>query len=474
MLRKIPGPPYEFLFGNSLKILCSSADLMKLRREFAKTWNGIYRIWIPTYGAVIIFNPEDIEAVISDLQHNGKSNLYLLFKSWLQDGLLMSKGSKWQERRKILTPAFHFKILHNFCGIIEENSQRLLENLKLTVGQPINIVPVVSEFTLNSICETAMGTKLKENGSAGKTYKEAIHSLGSLFMRRLSRFYLYSDFVFNLSPCGKEQQRHLNTVHNFTKNVIEERKVYADTHGLQINDENLINDEDVVYKKRTALLDLLISAEKDGLIDRQGIQEEVDTFMFEGHDTTASGLTFCLMLLANHKEVQDNIVSELDEIFEGSNRSITMGDLSKMKYLECCIKESLRLYPPVHFISRALTKTAILSNYKVPSGTMCHIDIMELHHRADLFPDPEKFDPERFLPENSVNRHPYAYIPFSAGPRNCIGQKFAMMEMKITIAATLREFELEPVTLPTDLVFIADLVLRNQGPVRVKFVKRLD
>lgn len=124
-----------------------------------------------------------------------------------------------------------------------------------------------------------MGTKLKENES-GKTYKEAVSSLGSLFVFRLTRFYLYPKFVFHLSSYGRKQKRYLNTVHNFTKNVIEERKIYADKHGLNIHDENSINDEDVVNKRRTALLDLLISAEKDKLIDRKGIQEEVDTFMF--------------------------------------------------------------------------------------------------------------------------------------------------------------------------------------------------
>ncbi|KAJ2947943.1 hypothetical protein O0L34_g9735 [Tuta absoluta] len=220
------------------------------------------------------------------------------------------------------------------------------------------------------------------------------------------------------------------------------------------------------------MLDLMLLSEEEGEIDRQGIQEEVDTFMFEGHDTTASGLTYCLMLLANNKDVQNKIVAELDEIFGDSDRPATIEDFSKMKYLECCIKESLRLYPPVPFVSRLIDDEVKLSVASVPAGTYCHIHIYDLHRQEKYFKNAIQFDPDRFLPENSFGRHPYSYIPFSAGPRNCIGQKFAMMELKSCVAAILRNFVLEPVTRESEVVFIADLVLRNEGPVSIKFVPR--
>ncbi|XP_075982145.1 uncharacterized protein LOC142980547 [Anticarsia gemmatalis] len=474
ILREIPGPEYQFIAGNGLTIIRSSVELMKLGREYANTYNGIYRFWVYPFGAVSIYNPNDIETIMSTTKYNDKSLIYTILKPWLRDGLLLSKGSKWQERRKILTPAFHFNILRQFCEIIEENSQRLLDSLDKTVGKPIDIVPVLSEFTLNSICETAMGTQLNDDTGAGKSYKEAIYSLGFYFLQRFMRVYLYPDIIFNATSFGRQQNRLLKTVHSFTEKVIQKRKDHVAKYGLNIPDENVVDDEVYVYKKKkkTAMLDLLISAEQEGLINKQGIQEEVDTFMFEGHDTTASGLTFCFMLLANHKDVQDKIVAELNEIIGDSKSGVKMEDLAKMKYIECCIKESLRLYPPVHFVSRMLNETTILSDYKIPSGVMCHIPIIDLHRRPELFENPDKFDPDRFLPENSVGRHPYSYIPFSAGPRNCIGQKFAMMEMKIAVAEVLRKFELEPITRPSDIEFIADLVLRNDGPVRINFLKR--
>ncbi|XP_063357936.1 uncharacterized protein LOC134647515 [Cydia amplana] len=451
--------------------------LMDLGRDFAKRFHGIYRFWCYPLGAVTIYNPEDIEIIMSTMKHSEKSILYHLLKPWLQEGLLLSNGEKWQTRRKILTPTFHFNILQQFSIILQENAQRLLTVLEAASERPVDVVPVISEFTLSSICETAMGTQLNEQETnAARSYKDTIYKIGQIFSKRFARIYLFSDFIFNYTSLGREQKNLLKIVRNFTKTVIDQKKVMLENN---INSDAIKDGEeydDIFFmskKKKVAMLDLLISAKKDKLIDSAGIQEEVDTFMFEGHDTTASGLTFCMMALANNRDIQNKAVAELKELFGDSDRAITMEDINKLPFLDRCIKESLRIYPPVHFISRQLTEDVRLSNkYDVPAGVACHISIYDLHHREDLYPDPTRFDPDRFLPEHCARRHPYAYIPFSAGPRNCIGQKFALLEMKLVLAEVLRKFELQPVTRPEDLSFIGDLILRNKGPVYVNFTKR--
>ncbi|KAL0901439.1 hypothetical protein ABMA27_006696 [Loxostege sticticalis] len=472
--RRIPGPRDVFLFGNALEYLLTPVELFTLMRKFAKKWDRMYRFWAFSIGALNIYSPEDIETIISTTKHNGKSHIYSFLKPWLQDGLLLSNGLKWQQRRKILTPAFHFNILRKFHASIAENSQRLVETLDIAGGRAVDVIPLLSEFTLNSICETAMGTRLSEELSdAGKSYKAAIYELGKLLVQRVTRIYLHSDFLFKYSSIGKIQEKCLDTVHSLTRKVIRERKEYVEKNGFDIYDDE---EDDSIFlnkkRKKTAMLDLMILAQKDNQIDDDGIQEEVDTFMFEGHDTTAAGLTYCLMLLANHIHIQNKIYEELQEVFGDSDRTATMEDLTKLRYLECCIKESLRLYPPVPFISRTLTEDVRLGEYTIPKGIYCHIHIYDLHRREDLYPNSTKFSPERFLPENCTDRHPFAYIPFSAGPRNCIGQKFALIEMKSAVSAILRRFKLAPVTSPEDLTLAADLVLRNNEPVYVSFIRR--
>ncbi|XP_068626784.1 cytochrome P450 4C1-like [Battus philenor] len=476
LIRKIPGFKDHFIFGNALEAIRSPVELFSYTRELAKKHNGIYRFWGFQLGYVFIYNPEDVEVILSSMKHHQKSEVYRFLRPWLKDGLLLSYGKKWQERRKILTPAFHFNILRRYFASLETNTSRLINTLNQNLNVNVDIVPIISEYTLNSICESAMGTTIKDD-AAGKSYKKAIHELGYLLVQRFIRIYYYADSIFKFSSFAKQQNECLSIVHNFTQKVINDRKKFVMENGIDLSntyDEKTYDDFKLMYskKKKIAMLDLLITAEKDGLIDSEGIEEEVDTFMFEGHDTTASGLTYCLMLIANHPDVQQKIVAELKEIYGETKRATTIEDFNDMRYMDRCIKEAMRLYPPVPFISRKINEEIKLSNYIVPAGTLCHIHIYDLHRCESLFPNPTKFDPDRFLPENIGDRHNYAYIPFSAGPRNCIGQKFAMMQMKSMLSAVLRNYEVLPVTSCSDLRFQSDLVLRNSEPVYARFVKR--
>ncbi|XP_041971590.1 cytochrome P450 4C1-like isoform X1 [Aricia agestis] len=469
---RIPTTSGNFIIGHALNmLLCSEVELFRLGREMAAKFQGIYGFHAFPVSIVNIYNPEDVEIITSNMKHHEKGFIYKFLQPWLQEGLLLSNGPKWQKRRKILTSAFHFNIIPKYFATMKDNDKVLIETLKKSDGQPIDIVTTISEYTLNTICETAMGTKLSEKESElGKSYKEAIYALGRLLVKRYSNVFAYSDFIyFYLTSLGRRQVKYLNVIQDFTKTIIKQRKEALNANEVSDINDNNEEDEMTGRKKRTVMLDLLLSVQKNGQIDDKGIQEEVDTFMFEGHDTTAGGLTYTLLLLANHSDIQKKVVEELYKIFGEDTREATLGDLAEMKYLELCLKESVRLYPPVPHILRQITQPCKLSNFDIPANTMCSIHIYDLHHNPKLYPDPEKFDPERFLPENSVGRHNYAYIPFSAGPRNCIGQKFAMMEMKSAISSILRNFELVPVTKVEEVVLTADIVLRNTDPIYVKF-----
>ncbi|CAH0727378.1 unnamed protein product, partial [Brenthis ino] len=422
---------------------------------------------------VIIHNPEDVETVLTNTKYNKKGYFYFSLRPWLNDGLLLSSGEKWYERRKILTPAFHFNILRHFSTILIENTEKFVESLESEVDkQKTDIYPFIANMTLNSICETAMGTQLDaETSGIGKRYKDAIHTLGTYLTYRGQRVWFHIDHLFNLSSVGRKQKDLLNLLGSFRDRVIKRRRDNCDYKNLYAEVNN--DPEEDFYgnkKKRLAMLDLLLAMEEQGKIDSAGINEEVDTFMFEGHDTTATGLLFTLMLLANHQEEQNKAFEECFQIFGTSKRIATMSDLAEMKYLESCIKESLRLYPPVSVISRTCDHPLHLKNYKCPPGIDCAIFIFDLHRRSDQFVEPMRFRPERFMEEPTW--HPFAYIPFSAGHRNCIGQRFAMMEMKLVLSAVLRKYRLLPVTEPQDIRLFVDMILRSKDPIYVKFEER--
>nr|XP_032529308.1 cytochrome P450 4C1-like isoform X2 [Danaus plexippus plexippus] len=281
-----------------------------MSRQWSSTFKGIYRFYAFPVASVNIYNPEDVEIITSNMKYHEKSRIYKFFAPWLKEGLLTSNGTKWQHRRKVLTSAFHFDVLKKYFDSIDGNSQRLVRVLQQTNGQSVDVVPILSEYTLNTICESAMGTTLSdESSSEGKMYKNSIYQMGHTLFQRFINIYLHPDFIFNLSFLGRKQKQHLSVIHNFTKNVIKNRRKLLDIDNIS---ETKVAQEDgnisnVFKKKKAAMLDLLLLAEKEDLIDGDGIQEEVDTFMFEGHDTTQAALTYCLMSLANEELVQVNI-----------------------------------------------------------------------------------------------------------------------------------------------------------------------
>ncbi|XP_077295540.1 cytochrome P450 4C1-like [Arctopsyche grandis] len=472
IFNKIPGPRILPVFGNALDFFAKQVPIFYQVRGTINQFKGIFRVWIFHIPALNINNPHDIESVLSSQKHITKNRIYAFIHPWLQEGLLTSKGQKWQQRRKILTPAFHFNILKQFCTIFVEQSDRLVELLHKTKGEPVDVFPFITDFALHSICETAMGTNLGSTKGIVMQYKKAIYDIGEILVHRFIRVWLHPPAIFNLTPSGWKQSKLLKILHGFTTNVIRERRQERILSGNKFVAEDFTEEATKGLKKRLAMLDLLLSAESEGTIDEKGIREEVDTFMFEGHDTTTMAISFCLMLLANNPEAQKLAAEEINEILGESNAQVTIDDLNKMRYLERCIKEALRLYPSVPFIGREILEDLQLRDYVVPAGTSCNIHIFDLHRDPVIYPNPEKFDPDRFLPENSAKRHPFAYVPFSAGPRNCIGQKFAILEEKAVISAILRNFKLEPVTRPNDIIFSLDIVLRSRDPVKVKFVSK--
>lgn len=187
--------------------------------------------------------------------------------------------------------------------------------------------------------------------------------------------------------------------------------------------------------------------------------------MFEGHDTTSSALTFCLHLISRHPIVQAELFEEIRKVLgDDKDRPVTQRDLGELKYLECVIKESLRLYPTVPLIGRNFEEDVNLRGKLIPEGTNITIGIYIMQRDPKYFPDPDSFRPERFLNEyieGGEKLNPYVYVPFSAGPRNCIGQKFAILEMKSTISKILRHFELLP--LGENLRPVLSIILRSEN-----------
>ncbi|XP_077541893.1 cytochrome P450 4c3-like [Haemaphysalis longicornis] len=458
--------------GFSALIFAAATGLHETFRRFG--WFLLYNGFRPV---LTVYKAEYVEEILSSNNILNKGYEYALLHSWLGTGLLTSDGDKWRSRRRLFTPAFHFRILDDFMGTINNQSFILATKLgKLSrTKEKFNVLYLVTMCTLDTICETVMGTTISAQSNENSPYVIAVSRLGELFLERVFRPLLHVNFIFKLSSVGREYAKCLDTVHSFTRKVIAERKEALrkeiDSGLITLQEE--ASSTNAGRKTSRPFMDLLLLEHFKGNISEDGIREEVDTFMFAGHDTTASGITWALFLIGHHPREQQLIHNELDSVFgDDKDRYVTTDDLKKMKYLECGIKESQRIYPSVPVIARSCAEPFTIGGVTLPQGSVIQITPYFLHRDPKTFPKPEEFRPERFLPENANGRHPYAYVPFSAGPRNCIGQKFALAEEKIVLANILRRFKVKSLDQRDQVELVAEIVLRPRRGLNIRFTPR--
>ncbi|BES94576.1 cytochrome P450 [Nesidiocoris tenuis] len=467
-MRKLRGPWENFIFGSGLTVIrLKEYELLPYYSNILNEFKGFMRIWIFAFPYVVTDDPDFLEVVFNS-KNNDKGFEYSYLHPWLKEGLLVSTGRKWFERRKTLTPSFHFKILGDNVSSIENNAKIFVKKMLAQGSSPFNVEAFINSCTLQVICQTAMGFGLDDTIEesdeiicATKRVKEAI------FARALSLYSRY--WMFLLMPIGRRFLRDVKTLHHFTRKVIAKRRkeLMAERSLKAVVDEE---DQSTGYKKPQPFLDTLLTLDLSGkakLTDAD-IQEEVDTFMFEGADTTTTALTMVLYELGMHQDIQEKVYKEQLNIFGTSDREVNRDDLSRMDYLEMCIKEALRLYPPVSYMSRRVNEdTTMPKGDVVPKDAFFAILPYIVHRNPKYFTDPERFIPERFTPEECVKRHPFAYIPFSAGPRNCIGQKFAMMEMKVVVSRILRNVKITSITKRSEIKLTPTVILRSMEPILV-------
>uniref|UniRef100_UPI0037E8F292 cytochrome P450 4V8 n=1 Tax=Semicossyphus pulcher TaxID=241346 RepID=UPI0037E8F292 len=458
------------IIGNALQFKTNAGDFFRQIQDYTQEFANapLLKLWVGPVPFVVLFHVETVEPIVSNPIHMEKAIVYKFLHPWLGTGLLTSNGSKWRQRRKMLTPTFHFSILADFLEVMNEQAEVLVGKLEKKAGTgSFNCFSHVTLCALDIICETAMGKKIYAQSNSDSEYVKSVYKMSDIISRRQRTPWFWSDLVYYYFGEGREHNRILKILHSFTYKVITER-------AENISNTDSDSDSDHGTKKRRAFLDMLLKTTDDegNGMSHQDIQEEVDTFMFEGHDTTAASMNWALHLLGSHPEAHRKVQQELEEVFGTSDRPASTEDLKKLKYLECVIKEALRLFPSVPFFARSIREDCHINGFKVPKGANAIIITYTLHRDPRYFPEPEEFRPERFLSENSVGRPPYAYIPFSAGLRNCIGQRFAMMEEKVILSAILRNFDVEAAQKREDLRPVGELILRPERGIWIKLEKR--
>uniref|UniRef100_A0A8C7PS78 aromatase n=1 Tax=Oncorhynchus mykiss TaxID=8022 RepID=A0A8C7PS78_ONCMY len=455
-LETFPGPPKHWLFGHVREVTLDGTDMYKVVK-WGESYPLAFQMWFgPFVSFLNIHHPDYVKTILASTEPKDDF-LYRFLIPWIGDGLLVSEGQKWFRHRRLLTPGFHYDVLKPYVKLMADSAKTMLDKWEThsKSDESFELFEHVSLMTLDSIMKCEKRMALGTN-----TYIKAVYELSDLVNVRFRIFPYHSEWIFQLSPHGYKYRKACNVAHSHTEEIIRKRKE-------ALKDEKELGR--IQAKRNLDFLDILLCArdeDQQGLSD-EAIRAEVDTFMFEGHDTTASGISWTLYSLACNPEHQQICRDEVISALEGRD-TMEWEDLSKIPYTTMCIKESLRLYPPVPGISRKITKPiTFFDGRTVPEGCLVGTSIFGIHRNATVWEDPNAFDPLRFLPENSAKRSPHAFVPFSAGPRNCIGQNFAMNEMKVVVAQTLKRYQLteDPMKKPK---MIPRLVLRSLNGIHLK------
>ncbi|XP_053964488.1 probable cytochrome P450 4aa1 [Anastrepha ludens] len=454
---KLSGPEALPILGNCLII--KEKDMLAKRVATAFGLYGpLIRIWVLLFPFFAVLQPDDLQVILSSKKHTEKVFIYKLMHNFLGNGLITSSGEKWNAHRKFIQPLFHLTILERFIGTFADASGALFENLQASANEEINIAKYINSCVMDILNEAVLGVPVKRQGAMVDMEQSPFRQGKVVISERFLQPWLLFESIYKFTKIASEELNQKKRLNEFTRKMIKHRR------------ELLANDN---YTGRKCLLDYMIEISNNNAdFTEDDIVDEACTFMLAGQDSVGAAVAFTLFLLAQNPECQEKCAMEINDIFMGDERSPNMNDLRDMRYLEMCIKEALRLCPSVPLMARKLGEEVRLGKYTLPAGSNIFICPYATHRLPHIYPEPEKFEPERFSPQNTETRHPYAYIPFSAGPRYCIGNRFAIMEMKTVISRLLRSYQLLPVPGKTSFNATFRITLRASGGLWVRLRPR--
>ena len=397
---------------------------------------------------------------------------YLLYPI-LGEGLLSSRNELWKRQRRIMAPIFQPSQIGHFADSMVACALRNVDTWQS--GAELDMLRETTRVTMSVAGKTLFGAEtFSEADEIGAALTVAVAWAGRGITSPLPFVQLAVRSA--LIELGKRLPGRAGEVsHGLSEQMHgpllllrdADRQMQAAVEILHRRVQRMIDDRRASGQVQNDLLGRLLTAQDEGqkapMTDTQ-VRDEVLTLFLAGHETTASSLAWALYLLARHPEIYQQVQAEVDALSHPPRYE----DLPRLGLTQRVFKETIRLYPPLPLFNRDTTAEITVCGYRLPPGTVINICPYATHHRADLWPDPERFDPDRFTAEGEAGRSRYAYLPFSAGPRVCIGNHFAQMEGTLVLATWLQRAHFELLTPTIKPVSLATLRPEGSVPMRVR------
>jgi cytochrome P450 len=448
--KELPGPTGWCLFGTFAGFL--RGDLLKPFVGLFEKFGPLFRISLPFgQNLVMLAHPDAVEQVLRSRQQNyRKGSVYDGARLLLGNGLVTSEGELWRRQRALANPAFRPAKLEQYLSTMGVCTRALIASWTPQAGPiPIDAQAQMTRLTLAIAGRTLFGLDLStQSERASRSFGAALAAIGRRGPANLQ--------VPLWVPTGGNLRlrRALRELDVLVYDII--RRFRA---GQAENaDQTLLG----------AYMDSKDPDTGEAMSDRQ-LRDEVVTLYLAGHETTASLLTWALYWLAKRPDIGKRVTAEIDRHIVNDNPC--SDDLKALEYTARFVNEVLRLYPPAWTIARNAVAEDVILGYRIPAGAIVMLSPYLAHRWEEIWADPLRFDPDRFTPEAIKGRHPFAYFPFSLGPRICIGMQFSLLEARLVLSLILRRFNVEPLLGP-EIGCVAAGTLRPDQAIWIRLVQR--
>jgi len=416
---RAPGPRFLTPLGF---IAAVRENPLEVLANWWKQYGDFVEIRFGPWSSFLVVHPADVRHILHENHKNYWKGLLLeKLKRIAGEGLVFSDGDLWRQQRRLAQPAFHRDRIAALAGMMTDATEATLEAWTTRSAEVINVSAEASKLTLQIVGRALFGTTLGEDE---QRFSTAVTG-GLVYANHLiNRFMPLPIWV--PTRANRAARVAIATMDEIVHKIIDRRRRAGD--GAAANGD---------------LLGMLIEArdeETSATMNDRQLRDEVITFLVAGHETTAVTLSWTWHLLSGDAQVEARLFAEVDEVLGG--RTPVLGDLDNLVYTKKVVQEAMRLYPPAWALSRQAYETDELREHRVVPNAVVTISPYLTHRHPEYWPDPERFNPERFSPKASAGRPEYAYFPFGGGPRRCIGNQFAMMEAALILAMTAQRFRL--------------------------------
>ncbi|RDD42460.1 Cytochrome P450 3A24 [Trichoplax sp. H2] len=420
-------PKPKLIVGNVTDFGPGNGHIAQLKR--LQMYGNIYGTLFFKVPAIWFNDPEMLRTVMVK-EFSNFSNRYSLTKSLgpFSNSLQELKDDDWKRVRTILTTTFSSAKLKSIMPIIDNASDDLIQSCDdaIAKGLPVDFWRQSGKFSMSVILATVFGIEIESQEQEEKL-TEAAATLFRSLPCLLQFLIIFMPSLFRiLEPIlGGKITYSMDYLTKTVKSVIKERRKSM-VAGIPC--------------RRDILQQMIEAGDNDKLSDDE-IVSQAFVFLIAGYETTANTIAFASYLIATNPEIQRKLHDEIDSNCPDTT-SVNYDTLNNLPYLEMTISETLRLYPAGYMAHRDVRKDTTINGIRIPKGIMAVIPIYAVHHNPQIWPNPEKFIPERFTPEEKIKHHPMAFIPFGGGPRNCIGTRLALLEVRAALVAILQNFQL--------------------------------